>query len=168
METGMNVFQNIAGRRKPPRQAGRTAAFTFLELIAVIIILGVLAGLAMTRFSNAVDRSYLPEALTVIRFVRGAVERCSVMTGGDVCACVTGSPWYRQLGLENPDTSPNARFNYQMAAVCAGAVTQYQLRADRKDGAGGVLLDYTRNTAGSDSFTITGDGVYDGFLIEGN
>jgi prepilin-type N-terminal cleavage/methylation domain-containing protein len=90
-------------------------AFTILELIVVIIIVGVLTSLALPRFLKLIEGSRATEALTNISALRQAVERCYVMNNGSYENC--NMDWWgttNTLDMETPANSPNSHFMYNV------------------------------------------------------
>ncbi len=57
-------------------------AFTLVELMVVIIIVGVLASLAMPRFSNTIEKSRIAEAINILQTLRDAQEVYSLENAG--------------------------------------------------------------------------------------
>jgi len=49
-------------------------AFTLLELILVVIIIGILAGMGMTNYSKMVEKSRIAEAKTILGQIRTLQE----------------------------------------------------------------------------------------------
>lgn len=52
----------------------RTAGFTLLEMLVVLVIIGLLAGLVGPRLFSKVDQSKITTATTQAKMLRGAVE----------------------------------------------------------------------------------------------
>jgi len=52
----------------------KNRAFTLMELIVAIIIVGVLAGLAIPRFSSTIEKSRTAEAINILETLRNAQE----------------------------------------------------------------------------------------------
>ena len=57
-------------------------AFTLIELIVVIVVVGVLAGLAVPRFSNTIEKSRIAEAINILATLRDAQEVYKLENGG--------------------------------------------------------------------------------------
>ena len=127
----MNLKQNKSG-------------FTLLEIIIVIIIVGVLASLALPRFFATVEFSKSTEALTSMAVLRQSVERCYLTTAGTYVGCTVTN-----IDVEDPGTSPGARFTYSITGQSA---TGYVITATRNtvDGGGGAAnwINLTQSTAG--------------------
>jgi general secretion pathway protein G len=63
------------GRRLPSRLArGLSRGFTLLEILVVLVIIGLLAGLVGPRLLSQLDRAKVTTAETQIRMLRGALE----------------------------------------------------------------------------------------------
>ena len=107
--------------------------FTILEVVIVIIIVGVLAGLALPRVFKTVEFAKGVEALASLSAVRQAMERCYVPQNTYV-PCDDFSDLY----LEDPGTASNAHFSYSFVGVTA---TTYTLRATRNTLEGGAAGD---------------------------
>lgn len=56
------------------RQAATSAGFTLLEMLVVLVIIGLLAGLVGPRLFSKVDQSKVTTATTQAKMLRGAVE----------------------------------------------------------------------------------------------
>ena len=62
-------------QRKP--QTG----FTLIEIIIVIVIIGILAGIALPRYGKMTEHSRIPEALTILSSIQKAEKRYAVEHG---------------------------------------------------------------------------------------
>jgi len=60
--------------RHQPRAALAVAGFTLLEMLVVLVIIGLLAGLVGPRLFSKVDQSKVTAASTQAKMLRGAVE----------------------------------------------------------------------------------------------
>jgi prepilin-type N-terminal cleavage/methylation domain-containing protein len=109
-------------------------AFTLLELIIVIIVVGVLASLALPRFFRTIEFSRGTEALNALGALRRSIERCSLFVGGDYSQCQ-----WNNLDIDDPGTSPGAHFIYVYedwnSTVDSFTVTAYRNALD-----GGVSM----------------------------
>ncbi len=83
-------------------------AFTLLEIIIVIIIIGVLASLALPRLFAMVEYSKAAEALSFMATIRSAVERCYLQQNGTYVGC---EDW-DAIGLDDQSSVPNSHFDY--------------------------------------------------------
>lgn len=55
--------------------------FTLIEMLVVVLIIGILAGVALPQYRNAVDRSKFSEALTTLRTIYNAQQMCKLEMG---------------------------------------------------------------------------------------
>ena len=88
-------------------------AFTLLELIIVIIIIGVLVKLALPKMFTLVERARAAEAVATFATLRSAIDRCILMVGAagkDEELC---EQW-GNLDIEDPSLAPGSHFNYQI------------------------------------------------------
>ncbi len=86
-------------------------AFTLLELIIVIIVIGVLAALAIPNYLKTLNVVALAEALSEISVLQKVVEGCYNIYGSyDKCAKIT------ELPVDDPQTNPAANFRYGIGA----------------------------------------------------
>ena len=92
----------------------KNKAFTLLELIIVIIIVGVLASLALPRLFSVIEYARSAEATATITSLRSAVERCALHHNGAYYTNCSGggSFGWDDLDIPNPRKSPNSHFCY--------------------------------------------------------
>ncbi len=113
----------------------KKSAFTLLELIIVIIIVGVLAALAIPNYLKTLNATALAEALAEISVLHKAVEGCYNNYGSyDQCEKIT------ELPVDDPRTNPAANFRYGIG----GFVNNYWIVAARSEiqaGTGGCEVD---------------------------
>jgi prepilin-type N-terminal cleavage/methylation domain-containing protein len=95
----------------------RKRAFTLLELLVVVIIIGVLVSLALPRFAKLIETAQGTEAINGINVLRKGMEMC-YLAGGTYQGCNDTT-----LPVTNPGTAPGARYRYQ--ATSPGANRYY-------------------------------------------
>ena len=126
-----------------PRQKG---GFTLVELTIVIIIIGILAGLAIPKFIRMAERAKGDEALAQVGAVRGSMQRYYASDQSYTGATLT------TLDIDDPGSSsvyPGALFDYALT-VAASAFTCVATRNTTKGG------------DGTSTITITEDGTISG------
>ena len=102
---------------------GKKRAFTLLELIIVIVILGVLSTLALPRFFATIETSRSAEALTILDQIRTAVNRCGLWTG-KVDPCGT----FADLDIGSPDGTPGAHFTYAIDSATTNGSDENEIQ----------------------------------------
>ena len=114
------------------RQFFKKSGFTLLEIVIVIIIIGVLAGLALPRFFSTIEYSRSIEALVNLASVRQGMERCYIQRKS-YKTCTT----FEMLALDDPSKTPNSFFSYQILNLTNNG---YRLVATRNtiDGGSGI------------------------------
>ena len=140
----------------------KKSGFTLLELIVVVIIVGVLAGLALPRLMNTVEFSRGAEALENLGALRSSLYRCAMRqsTNAEV---VTNCNNLDNLDVSNPTynavNNPNSKFTYTLSAATAGTPSDptFTLQATRANPT--VANDWMRITQAG---TKTGNGKYAG------
>lgn len=129
--------------------------FTLLEIIIVIIIIGVLAGLALPRLLNTVGQAYSTEAFSAIATIRSAMDRCHLKRGGNYGNC---EDW-ANLDIENPENSPGAHFTF---SIGGGDSVGYTITATRNTVDDGDNSSDITITQTSVSVTKVGTGIFEG------
>lgn len=129
--------------------------FTLLELIIVIVIVGVLAGIAFPQFFRVVENSRVAEARIAVGAIRQGIERCYLMNSGSYATCST----FPVLSLEDPGTTPNSHFTYAISGTVISAFTVTSTRNTRDGGSSANTLSLTCNP----NCAWSGTGAYTGF-----
>ena len=133
-------------------------AFTLIELIVVIIIIGILASLALPRFFRTVEYSRASEALQNLSSLRQSMQRCYLRLGSFLtCSAVTDAT-FANLDVESPNNVAvaNRLFAYDTSASAAATFT---VRATRNTNSGG---DGTSTVTLTDAGVRTGTGPFTG------
>lgn len=105
------------------KKLSKNNAFTLLEVVIVIIIIGVLASLALPHLQTAINRSYAAEAVTMMSSMRAGIERYYLMNDYDPMAyraldcnydgtCDDGSTLDDLINFDNPTYTPGSHFMY--------------------------------------------------------
>lgn len=111
------------------------AGFTLLELIIVIIIVGVLTSLAVSRIFTSIERAKAVEAMTTLATLRSSMERCMLKNNdGDGLCFMSSITNDNELDIDDPADAPGSRFFYNAgSAMMSGKPGRYCLSADYKD-----------------------------------
>jgi|GEM_PF-323748 len=94
-------------------QTNNQKAFTLIELVFVIVILGVLAAIALPRFASTADTAYLSKAQSTLATVRSALatERQKRILRGDTTTNIT------DLSLDSNNSATTNAFDHFSADV---------------------------------------------------
>ena len=110
----------------------KRSAFTLLEIIIVIIIIGVLTSLALPRMFSMVEGSRASEAISTIATIRSAMERCYLMNNGRFWSpTIDNCGNLNFLGIEDPSDAPGSSFRYRIYLM--GDHDWYYVDARKKD-----------------------------------
>ncbi len=129
------------------------AGFTLIELMVVLVILGLLAGLVGPRLFGRIDKSKVQTAETQIKMLRGALQAFRLdlgrypTTAEGLAALVRSSPeaadfWSGPyLDDEVPADPWRTPYRYLYPADNLQGFALYSLGADSKDGGEGINAD---------------------------
>lgn len=130
----------------------QTRGFTLIELVIVIVILAILAGLAVPRYLRTVNRSRANEALTILGHLRESAERYYARYGS--YAGIAND--FSNLDFNPTDVSGTASFTYAASGQAADAYTFTGTYTGT--GAGTVVL----SKAAGGAVTVSGTGQFSG------
>lgn len=92
------------------------AGFTLMEVLIVIIIVGVLAGIAMPLLFRNIERSRATEALETVGEIRRSVEACAMQFNNNFTLCSN----FSSIAMSDPSydasTNASAHFAYTITA----------------------------------------------------
>ena len=132
----------IRGSRK------RARGFTLLELVIVIVILAILAGLAVPRYIRTVNRSRANEALEMLTQIRASCERFYARNGSYAAILADLS----NLDFDPTQVSGTAQWTYVASGQGGDA---YTITATYGGGGGGTVV-LAKAVGGAASITGTG------------
>lgn len=124
------------------------AGFTLMEVLIVIIIVGVLAGIAMPLLFRNIERSRATEALETVGEIRRSVEACAMQFNNNFTLCSN----FSSIAMSDPSydasTNASAHFAYTITAVA----TSFQVVATRNtldSGTAGETVTMNRAATGA-------------------
>ena len=129
-----------------------TKGFTLVELLIVIVIIGILASLAIQKFTGATDKAKLSEFKPVLK--QAIVMYNAYREENDTYVTKTGdvSNGNQEIGFDLP--KGKSRFNYSSVESEAGVVVTARLKVNLgsyKKGSGADLnQDMEKNTVTKD------------------
>lgn len=98
----------------------KKSAFTLVEIIIVVIIIGILAGLAIANYGSILDRARVAEAKSVLMHGYAGYQRLlfdkEPIDGGNRLN------WSR-MGMTDPSTMANRYFDYTIRPNTASPTT---------------------------------------------
>ena len=74
--------------------------FTLLELLVVVLIIGILAGIALPQYQNSVIKADFAEAYIKLKAAAQIEQMCRLQTGAEVCSGDLFSSYNEQMSNE--------------------------------------------------------------------
>lgn len=127
--------------------------FTLAELLVVIVILGILGGIAIPRFYPQQEKGRVSEAVAMLAAIRQgeAAYRLEHPTYRALTSSSSDAEW-ESLGMNNPNKGPRF-FDYSVTGVSETAFTAKAIRNNTKTG--GSSCNYDSPGGGYNGCTIT-------------
>ena len=95
--------------------------FTLGELLMVVVILGVMGGVALPKFYPQKEKGVIAEAVAVLGAIRQGEIAWSLENGGGVNFIDPSSDW-TVIGMADPNNGVGARFTYSVNAAAGLAI----------------------------------------------
>jgi len=129
-------------------------SFTVIELIFVIVIIGILAGIALPRLFTGIDDAKLSKAKTQIATIRAGISSAyskNIMSGEmDKCPEIEGSDNTKLFeNVLTPPITPSSKdINWTLESNTT-TETKYKLKIGSEE----TTFTYDKNTSNNCSFT---------------
>ena len=111
--------------------------FTLIELMIVVAIIGILAGVALPAYSNYVTRGKIPDATSNLANKRVAMEQFyqdnSTYVGGTGCTADTASSQYFDFSCVAPTGVPPTSTTYTIKAVGKSTMAGFTYSIDQSN-----------------------------------
>lgn len=124
------------------------SGYTILEIMIVLVIIGVLAGVALPKLFNRVEFARSAEAMASLGEIKGAIEACAMSANNNFSGCID----YAAIDMADPsyNASTNATAYFSYAFITAP--NSFQIVATRNtmdNGSAGDTITLARNANGA-------------------
>ncbi len=111
--------------------------FTLIEMLVVVLIIGILAGIALPQYTNAKIKADFAELLIKLKAAAQIEDTCRLETGKEICwADLDEIEQYSNKFVINNVYEPSvlANGNYIKEDVCVCVTTDYKFVMTQNDG----------------------------------
>ena len=120
------MLRSVAASNRP-----RAPGFTLLELMIVVVIVAVLAGIALPNYSDYVKRGKIMEAITGLSDFRQRYEQYFLDARSYVGACALHKPLINaQIKDFQVDCKAEAASTYTLIATGQGSMAGFEYQVD--------------------------------------
>ncbi|WP_279537651.1 type IV pilin protein [Agrococcus sp. TF02-05] len=150
------MLQLLGDRRAMLQEEGKSQrGFTLVELLVVVIIIGILAGIAIPVFLNQREAAWRAEVESDLKNLALAIETESVANNGSYSGMLTGTDLAgTAVTARYPGFRPSsATTTYTLAATGSPVGRNFTISADHNDLT--VDLTYDSNAGGLQAWPTT-------------
>jgi len=134
------------------RHRSTNRAFTLIEILIVVVILGILAAIVIPQFTSASDDAQNSSVQSQLQTVRGQIELYNVQQNGYPATVVAGTDWSDMIDNNYLMGDPRNAMRDNATGIVAGAGVP-------GDASGGAAGDgWYWNTADNILYAIAADG----------
>lgn len=126
----------------------KKSGFTLLEILIILIIVGVLAGIAMPQLFKNVESARSSEAMESIGVIKRSIEACAMSLNNDFSTCTN----FANIGMMDPSYNATINAGAHFSYTITTAATTFQIVATRNtvdNGTSGDTVVFARAANGS-------------------
>jgi prepilin-type N-terminal cleavage/methylation domain-containing protein len=120
----------------------KNKAFTLIEIIIVVVILGILASLSLPRLASQINKARAAEAFNTLGGLMHKISECYALESENVLKCNTAAQIETNTGYALP-TSTN--FSYVFDATTCTALISCGAKATALKGNAGSIINFSIN-----------------------
>ena len=120
----------------------KNSAFTLVELLVVVLIIGILTAIAVPQYQKAVDKSRLSELTILTKHVKDMQEVYYLAKGSYAADCVELGVNVNGYTLDSNNFLIDTNKKYRIACNWGGARVSSQIKPDVNSGSNFLALEY--------------------------
>lgn len=97
-------------------------AFTLIEILIVVVILGILAAIVIPQFTNASQDAQNSQVRSQLQTVRGQLELYNVQNGAYPASVIAGTDWSNMTGEGYLQQDPRNALRSNATGIVIGAL----------------------------------------------